>query len=312
MARPSQREIPLPTRIIPDSQRLVSKSFRYGRREMEADVVKGVDWTDERGRRFDGYPQRGLHLSEEEFGKGKRDHTLLRRLVGDPGNRKGIPYFVDHYGRYDRNGILDPRADDIQNLPTDTFPLHPFARAMLTKSRLGAFTGLGYYWRRGEQITGDAFIVRLYKEKDIEKAAFAAIRGGDRRGWALLGGDNDTGESTFETAVREAWEEGKIDLRNRPHALIRRRTIVGDWRATISAWPVTAAYVFVLDERNKTKQTKLVAEEGEVVNADWLPLTAENIANLSFHGNIARLGVRRLEKKWGIVVAEDGNIGKAA
>lgn len=311
MVRPFQKEIPLPSQIIHDSQRLVPKNFVYTSEMNAADVVRrGVDRVDENGRRYKGYPQEGLRLTPEELAEEERSGTLSRRLVGTPSNRP--PYFVDHPGRYKKDGTLDEHAIDVRKLPLKAFRrCHDYYREMLTQSIRGVFTGPAYYWQLGPWATSDVIILNLYTQGQTEKVDIAGIYGKDRRGLALIGGDKNKDKSTWETVVHEAQQEAGVSIRKRPRILVGKKIIVPDWRASIHSWPVTDAYVVVLDEREGRRNTPLRAGKEEI-KADWVNLTAENIEKFTMHANIIRQGLIKAEEKWGIVVSQDGIIGKAA
>ncbi len=111
-------------------------------------------------------------------------------------------------------------------------------------------------WFDGPNYTADAVVI------DPERERIFLIQRKDTGQWALPGGFVDPEDaSPYETAIREASEEGNLTLSG--SAPLVFRGIVDDPRNTEEAWIETSAYLFL------TERTDTVEAGDDAKDIDW-------------------------------------------
>lgn len=323
--------------VIPVSERLVPKDFTYGRKEISEEVLLAFN-----GPRYEGYPEQGLSWTEAEYEQWVAEGKPTERLVGSPGNRP--PYFIEtHPNRNNPDGSL--RNPNVQkfNDQTDASNLHPFFKEAVTSPK-GIPTGLGWYWRPGENEARDPVILRVRNGK----LQILMVIGKDGRGQVLPGGmvdkkdpalskskamsiidtaigkamnkaspEDDEMESGEETAMRETGEETGIqNLHDVPRKEILHNVVVGDWRATAHAWPVTSVYLFLPNQATSEAMEPQAGDDA--AEAAFMEFGTDikwgsTEANMRFtsHASYVKLAILEWERLTGFVVGKDGTVGIA-
>ncbi len=301
---------------VHDEERLVPKDFTYGPKEIEADVLRAVN-----GLRFEEYPQEGLKMSEETYEAWIAAGKPLRTLVGVPGDRPNF-YVGAHKNRYTSDGVtLKDHVEDVRALGAEDkqqIPFHPYLQAMLTKSDKGIVTGPGFYYRLGENKTADPVIFRVHDGR-LQVLLIERTDGG---GFALPGGHVDPEDKALSTnpalvaiaaAMREVGEEAGVkNLHDVDRAIVLEDAVVGDWRATANAWPVTSVVLFMPDE--KTAQAMEIKPGDDAKGAEWRSTWIDMSENNLFasHESYIKLAILKWEELTGNVVKKDGSVVKAA
>lgn len=331
--------------IIPVEERLIPQGWTYDREKMVEDNIKGIDMLVD-GHRFEGYPLEGLRMTEEEYDLAVEQNRLIDVLIGTPDQRPS--WFVgNHPNRYvdgDTNGALKQHVEDVSNLTSsDTIPLHPFLREMVTQSRLGVVSGPGFFYHLGGGHREDGKHANetstsvILRERN-GRLQFLQIEGTDGRGWVLPGGYKDPKREGFSTsavfatiddrlqkgpaqeyeegevaAAREAFEETHIrGIEDIPHKTILRGIPVGEWRTTANAWNSDDVTYFLIKDSAAVQLDNLQAGD-DAQSFNWADVTEEELQKMSFaHPNYVRAAIAALEEDEGIVVGRDGSIGKAA
>ncbi|HEX7042007.1 MAG TPA: NUDIX domain-containing protein [Patescibacteria group bacterium] len=303
--------------VVADSERLVSKDFRYGQDEIKKEVLDSLN-PSKTFKEYLGHDR--LMLSPQGFDERVSNGTLFETLTGKVGEKRPS-WFVEMPHRY-VGGHLggEPKADttDIRNFGPDNFakyPLHPFAKEMLEK---GAFTGPGFYYRLGPNYTADSVILR---EEQGKLQALLIVRT-DGQGVAVPGGmiegkdlkDMSTAalKVALRVAKRETGEEAGIDLehiKSLPIPGLQKVVVGGDTRGTVEAWPETTVFVFMPNKETAAKLEKPVGKD-DAESADWKWIDV-GVDMLSSHKSYLWLGIREWEKANKKVVRKDGTIGRA-
>lgn len=149
-----------------------------------------------------------------------------------------------------------------------TIPFEVIAGRPINPVQTELGTGLGGFWRWGESLMADAFVVSL---PDDGHRYILMIKRGDGHGWAIPGGKVEPGESPVEAAVRELKEETGLDLTTASWSR-GQAVYVPDPRATREAWAVTVPSVTYLHDMPTVKGSDDAAE------AAWM--RADDIVDL--------------------------------
>lgn len=272
------------------------------------------------GPRFKGYPPEGLKMSPIRHRLWVAFRRPLSSLIGNSHHRPA--FFVgNHPNRLLPDGQLKPEAQDVSTLGdnrSDKVPLHPYLDAMLTKSKNGVVTGPGFYYNLGENRTADPVIFRV----EDGKLQVLLIERTDGGGLGLPGGNIDVEDEALSTnpalvairaAMREAGEEtGVKNLHDVDRAVVLEHAVVGDWRATANAWPVTSVVLFMPDE--KTAQAMEPKANDDAKKAEWRSVGTELVESTLFasHESYVKLAILKWEELTGNTVKKDGTIVKAS
>lgn len=119
-------------------------------------------------------------------------------------------------------------------------PINPAQAHVLGTYGLRLGKGSFYHW--GPNHTVDPVVVG--EENGIAKVL--TIVRGDNGHLALPGGFIDQGEHPLDAAIREAYEETRIDISGDPHEIVYEGG-VNDPRDTLHAWAHTTAILFQHD-----------------------------------------------------------------
>lgn len=327
---------------IPPNERLVPVDFCYDRPALVTEVLQAMK---DRAN-FAGYPANGLHWSESEYDRWVFLGRPVEALVGKPGDRP--PYFVgEHSNRNSKNpaiekyaadGTIVPRPERFAGLTlaSDGSPIHPFFHEAVMSPE-GIVTGPGFYWFLGENGAADPVFVRTFGGK----LQFALIDRGDLGGIALPGGMLDIKKrkgwvrggavaamgKAIDEAKRELAEETGMNIESVTDILgipILEKVIVGDFRMTAQAFPVTSVYMFI---PNPATAEILVPKAGDdAAGAMWAGAGGqalwkgadswlwEGVAKgkmFASHASYIKLAILEFERQFRVVVGADGTIGKA-
>lgn len=175
-------------------------------------------------------------------------------------------------------------------------PLHPWARQLLSAENGGAVVGKGAYWYWGPNRTADPIIITtetrpriLLIERSDTRTDNPSETQEDKEGkivLALPGGFVDPGENAGIAALREAKEETGLELNQTGIALYEGP--VNDPRATLNAWPETAAYLFTVSEPSK------VVGSDDARSAGWYYLDAIPYPLYGSHAELINLAIDKL------------------
>lgn len=181
-----------------------------------------------------------------------------------------------------------------QGMTLDTYgrPLHPWINDMLDPA-IGVVTGRGFYRNWGPNYTADPVIVRT----DTPRPMVLLIKRSDTSSWALPGGFVDLNEHSYDTALREAYEETLIDWSHfAPHITKTYSGPLADPRVTAHAWPETTAYMIHLNPE-LSKSLSIDSFRGnpdEVESAAWFAMDDLSMPLFGSHELLVRLAAKQL------------------
>ena len=203
------------------------------------------------------------------------------------------PWAVEnHPNRPTTNPSLDPEvpSDQYRHMPEqitqrlldsghtlfDQFdrPVHPNYRQLLIDQRIGLPTGIGFFWKYGENNTVDAVSCRQNAAGDPEILLIQRRIGRD---WALPGGFVDPGESIMQAARRELNEETSLDIPAHRGSVIHQSRPIGP-RTTLNAW--TRNTVVLLEPGQDYAHDVHPVAKGDAIDARWF--TPEQMEQLPF------------------------------
>ena len=181
-------------------------------------------------------------------------------------------------------------------------------------------SGRGLLGRFGANFAADPIVTRV--NPDSGKLEMIAIVREDLNQVAIPGGMVDAGERAPATLARELCEEtlGKVEhgatTEQEKHlaSLFEAATpvyqgYVDDPRNTDNAWMETQAFHLHLDD---DQAAQLKPQKGsDAVQAEWTPITGKMLGNMyGTHGSFVKQAVLLWQQETGLVLGQDGTVGK--
>lgn len=194
---------------------------------------------------YEGYPEQGHRL----FIDSKGLEIYENRLIVPDGpwhvarhiNREGAPAerLDPEIPSYVHHTMLQTVTDRLLQQGQILFdqyglPIHPGFLQLLSDRRIGMPTGVGFFWKYGENHTADPVIYRRKNQGDDPE--FLLIQRAKGLRWALPGGFVDASDGSPNAAARrEAGEEtGLADIAGSNEMLMDKRPV--GRRDTLHAW----------------------------------------------------------------------------
>lgn len=224
-----------------------------------------------------------------------------------------------------------------ENLETDSagHPLHPMWKQLL---KYGIPAGHGFYFYEGnvgnvegEEAAQDPFIFRIITDEQDELVMqiLVGVRKDDNeKTYAFLGGMRDKSDSEKKgisanalrriedlnektndgtTAMREAKEEGGIDLKNAPFMHIGKEMVL-DPRMTLNTLVTSGITAFLV----KGDQS-ISANTDEMDAVEWITITDDLTKHgkmFATHGKLLQLSLKKIYEETGIGVDKEGRVVK--
>lgn len=172
-------------------------------------------------------------------------------------------------------------------------PIHPAWRQLLSDRRIGLPTGLGFFWKYGENQTVDPVVYRQVSPEDDPE--FLLIQRSRGLQWALPGGFRDkTDDSSATAAFRELAEETGLKPESAAHEDIMDKRPVGK-RDTIHAWTRNTV-VLIHADQEYLYDVKPEARD-DAVDAGWFTVQAmqEKLSMFDAHAQYIGAAITRLQ-----------------
>lgn len=181
--------------------------------------------------------------------------------------------------------------------------------------------GRGLLGKFGANFAADPIVTRTNPETG--KLEMIAIVREDLNQVAIPGGMCDPGEKVSGTLARELCEEtlgkqehGGTTVQEKELAQMFERATpvyhgyVDDPRNTDNAWMETSAFHLHLTDEEAAKLS--LKEGSDATSVSWAPVTAESLGQMyGSHGAFVKQAVLLWQKESGLVVSQDGTVGKS-
>lgn len=245
---------------------------------------------------LEGYPEKRLFLNTPGFRAGT--HLFVPDgawHTSRPQKRlKTHPSLMDADVPSAANSRVTPvlsRRWSEEGLLLDQYgrPIIPYWGQLLADRRIGLNTGLGHFYRYGNNQVVIGFVYRIYNNK-LE--VLLVLRKKERE-WSLPCGFKDRSDANAQTAIlREIKEETSLNCSGARFTLVLDRLHVGQM-TTLHAW--ASNYLMIVHANQEYLLDTVPQANDDAIDAKWVDInTAMQIVRFSAHLSYLRQCLQEL------------------